>query len=119
MIAFFWICALVSAVCVTLAAFGCARKLSALTTATGRLAEHPLFVTLGSAEASGAQMSRAGQRLTGSMQRLGDAFRATGEALAAVAAYAGFVSAIAKSAEDLLDAFVPALRGSAAAERNR
>jgi len=110
-IAFFWICALISVVSMTLAALAFARRLSVLAAAIGQLAEHPLFATLRSAEASGAQMGHAAQNLTDAMRKLGEAFRTIGESLGAVAAYAGFVSAIAKSIEDLLDVFVPTLRG--------
>jgi hypothetical protein len=108
-IAFFWAALIVTVLFVAIGVIVCVRKLSALTAASDRLDKHPLFVILRTAKASSDKIGRAAQNMSDASQKLGDGFRAIGEALGAVAAYVTFVTAIAKSVEELLEVFIPIL----------
>jgi hypothetical protein len=112
MIAFFWAALIVTLLCAAIGAIVCVRKSSALLAASGRLSEHPLFATIRSADALGERVGRTVETLSSSSQKFGASLRVIGEALAAVAAYAAFVDSIAKSVEELLEVFVPRLRGA-------
>jgi orotidine-5'-phosphate decarboxylase len=116
-ITYFWAALVVSVVGVAVAALVCARKLPALTAASDQLSKHPLFVTLQTSQTSGDELARAAQNMTDAAQKLRAGMQAIGEALGAVAAYATFVDAIAKSVEELLEVFVPTLRGHAASTK--
>jgi hypothetical protein len=111
MIAFFWAASIVSVLLVATGTIVCARKLRAFVALGDRFGSHPFFVTMQTAEASGARIGHAAQTLTDASRKLGDGFRAIGEALGAVAEFATFVNVIAKSVEELLELFVPTLRG--------
>jgi methyl-accepting chemotaxis protein len=116
-IAFFWAAAVVSVLLVALGTIVCVRKLRALVAIGDRLSKHPLFVTFATAEASSDTIGRAAQHMTDSLQKLGDGVRAVSEALGAIAAFAEFVNVIAKSVEELLEVFVPTLRGHPATKQ--
>ena len=118
MIAFFWSALIVTALCVAIGAIVCVKKLSALTAAGDRLSKHPLFVTLQTVSASGDKFGHAAASVTDAWQKFDAGARSIGDALSAVAMYATFVSAIAKSVEELLEVFVPTLRGRTSTDQN-
>jgi hypothetical protein len=110
-IAFFWAALIVTALCVAIGAIICIKKFSALTAAGDRLSKHPLFVALRTASASSDKFGHATASVADAWQKFDAGARSIGDALSAVAMYAAFVSAIAKSVDELLEVFVPTLRG--------